>query len=145
RRDHVRVRRSRGGEGRAKAKVSSAGGLAAPERWKRRLIMATRIPTNAAAFTIEELIAITDGVLLATGGAAPGGDSVVGISTDTRTLVPGGVFVALQGERFDGHAHLLAAFAGGARVALVERDVTLPIGLGLIRVQSTLRALGAIA
>lgn len=37
------------------------------------------------------------------------------VSTDTRTLVPGALFVAIAGERFDGHAHLGEAAARGRR------------------------------
>lgn len=52
-----------------------------------------------------------------------------GISTDTRTLVPGNLFVALQGERFDGHNFLEEAIKQGAACAMVSRPVetTLPV------------------
>ncbi len=43
-----------------------------------------------------------------------------GISTDTRTLQPGNVYVALKGESFDGHAFIEAAFDRGASAAIVE-------------------------
>ena len=46
---------------------------------------------------------------------------VTGVSTDTRTLNPGEVFVALEGERFDGHAHVSEAFERGASSAVVDR------------------------
>ena len=51
------------------------------------------------------------------------------ISTDTRTLAPGALFVALVGERFDGHEHLQAALDAGAVGALVAKpqpDVEIP-------------------
>jgi UDP-N-acetylmuramoyl-tripeptide--D-alanyl-D-alanine ligase len=70
---------------------------------------------------------------------------VVSVSTDTRTLTPGSLFVALPGERFDGHDYLETAAKNGARAALVERDVVAPDGLTLIRCASTLAALGALA
>ena len=41
-------------------------------------------------------------------------------STDTRSLVPGDAFVALRGERFDGHDFLEAARAAGAALAVVD-------------------------
>ena len=44
-----------------------------------------------------------------------------GVATDTRTLRPGTLFVALSGEQFDAHAFLEAAANAGARAALVER------------------------
>lgn len=46
--------------------------------------------------------------------------SLVGVSTDTRTLVSGNMFVALQGEQFDGHDHVLAAIEKGAALCVVS-------------------------
>jgi len=59
------------------------------------------------------------------------GDGRIGfssVSTDTRTLAPGALYVALRGERFDGHDYVAAAREGGAAAALVERvvDADLP-------------------
>jgi len=59
------------------------------------------------------------------------GDGRIGfssVSTDTRTLAPGALYVALRGERFDGHDYVAAARESGAAAALVERvvDVELP-------------------
>ena len=65
--------------------------------------MATPIPGNHAAFTRAELLLATSGELA---GAV---DHVVGVSTDTRAVTPGAVFVALRGEVHDGHAHLAQA------------------------------------
>ena len=45
---------------------------------------------------------------------------VRGISTDSRTLRPGEVFVALRGERFHGEAHAAQAIAAGASAAIVS-------------------------
>jgi UDP-N-acetylmuramoyl-tripeptide--D-alanyl-D-alanine ligase len=47
---------------------------------------------------------------------------VLGITQDTRALSPGGLYVALEGERFDGHQFLGRAFQLGAAAALVRRD-----------------------
>ncbi|HUF36477.1 MAG TPA: UDP-N-acetylmuramoyl-tripeptide--D-alanyl-D-alanine ligase [Gemmatimonadales bacterium] len=67
------------------------------------------------------------------------------MSTDTRALVPGALFVALAGERFDGHDYLEAAARGGA-VAAVVRQGTAPVpGLTLLPVDDTLRAFGRMA
>ncbi|MGE5162254.1 MAG: UDP-N-acetylmuramoyl-tripeptide--D-alanyl-D-alanine ligase [Betaproteobacteria bacterium] len=59
------------------------------------------------------------------------GDGRIGfssVSTDTRTLAPGALYVALRGERFDGHDFVVAARERGAAAALVERivDADLP-------------------
>ncbi|MFL5767753.1 MAG: Mur ligase domain-containing protein, partial [Actinomycetota bacterium] len=42
---------------------------------------------------------------------------------DGRTAAPGGLFVAIRGERTDGHDFLEQAFAAGASAALVARPV----------------------
>jgi len=67
------------------------------------------------------------------------------ISTDTRRLAPGALFVALQGERFDGHDHLAAAARAGAAAAVVRRGTPPVAGLPLIEVDDTLRAYGDLA
>ena len=45
---------------------------------------------------------------------------VTSVSTDTRSITPGGCFVAIAGERFDGHNFLDDAFAAGASLAVVS-------------------------
>ncbi|RVU48618.1 UDP-N-acetylmuramoyl-tripeptide--D-alanyl-D-alanine ligase [Lujinxingia sediminis] len=45
---------------------------------------------------------------------------VSGVSTDTRSIAPGALFVALRGERFDGHRFVESAFERGASAALVD-------------------------
>src|SRR5438093_7728055 len=65
-----------------------------------------------------------------------------GISTDTRALLPGSLFVALKGERFDAHDFLAAAAAAGATGAVVRSDTPELPGLMLYRVADPLHALG---
>jgi len=65
------------------------------------------------------------------------------VSTDSRTLAPGALFVALRGPRFDGHEHVEAAARRGAVAAILER--TAPGGLPAILVPDTRRALGQLA
>ena len=80
---------------------------------------------------------------LGLGGTATAGFEA--ILTDTRTLAPGTLFVALVGERFDAHEFLAAARDAGASGAVV-RTGTAPVpGLVLYAVDDTLRALGALA
>ncbi|MCS6898380.1 MAG: Mur ligase domain-containing protein, partial [Myxococcales bacterium] len=101
--------------------------------------MATPIPENRARFFYHEL-------LVATGGTAiQGGDEFVeGVSTDTRSVKPGNVFVALVGARYDGHAYAAEAAERGARAVVVAQEVSVPAGIGVIRVKDTLEALGAL-
>jgi len=67
------------------------------------------------------------------------------VSTDTRTLRPGALFVALRGERFDGHDHLAAAARSGAAAAVVRTGTAAVEGLELLPVPDTLRAYGELA
>lgn len=68
-----------------------------------------------------------------------------GISTDTRAISPGALFVALVGERFDGHNYLAEARDRGARAAIVHRGTRPVTNLELLEVGDTLRAYGALA
>jgi UDP-N-acetylmuramoyl-tripeptide--D-alanyl-D-alanine ligase len=113
--------------------------------------MATPQNTNRARFTVEEIIMATGGTLVQ---QAPDHDfaaPLIGVSTDTRTLTPGALYVALRGERYDGHQFLPQAAAAGAHVALVAEAAfaagaaELPPGLTIIQVPDTLEALGALA
>ncbi|MBW1709182.1 MAG: UDP-N-acetylmuramoyl-tripeptide--D-alanyl-D-alanine ligase [Deltaproteobacteria bacterium] len=67
-----------------------------------------------------------------------------GVSTDTRTIRRGELFVALKGERFDAHQYLRQAFDKGAAAAVVDRRENLE-GQLLLSVSDTLRALGDLA
>lgn len=67
---------------------------------------------------------------------------VRGVSTDTRTLEAGSLFVAIRGERFDGHDHIDAALDRGAAGALCER--VCDEGACIV-VNDTVAALGALA
>jgi UDP-N-acetylmuramoyl-tripeptide--D-alanyl-D-alanine ligase len=103
--------------------------------------MATRIPENRAEFTVAELLLVTEGVLSVRGAA----ERVTSISTNTRAIAPGAAFIALRGPVHDGHAHVGAAAAAGAPLAIVEREVDAPGAMTIVRVDSTLRALGDLA
>jgi len=77
---------------------------------------------------------------------AAGGDRAFSrVLTDTRAIVPGALFVALAGERFDGHDYLAAAAAAGATGAVVRRGTSVPAGLAAFEVDDTLRAYGCLA
>jgi UDP-N-acetylmuramoyl-tripeptide--D-alanyl-D-alanine ligase len=78
-------------------------------------------------------------------GARGGGLTFSGVSTDTRTIAPGSLFVALKGQRFDGHDYLGSARAAGAVGAVVRRGTPTVAGLQLFEVDDTLRAYGELA
>jgi UDP-N-acetylmuramoyl-tripeptide--D-alanyl-D-alanine ligase len=68
-----------------------------------------------------------------------------GISTDTRAIRPGALFVALLGDRFDGHDYLSAAATAGAIGAVVRLGTPSVAGLVFFEVGDTLRAFGLLA
>jgi UDP-N-acetylmuramoyl-tripeptide--D-alanyl-D-alanine ligase len=70
--------------------------------------------------------------------------SITGVSIDTRTLAPGDLFFALQGENSDGHAYVADAFRKGAAAAVVEREVE-DAGQPQLIVPDALVALGDLA
>jgi UDP-N-acetylmuramoyl-tripeptide--D-alanyl-D-alanine ligase len=68
------------------------------------------------------------------------------VSTDSRALKPGALFVALRGEKFDGHDFIRQAAQSGAAGAVVEEaPPDLPGDFALIRVGDTLAALQQMA
>lgn len=81
---------------------------------------------------------------LGTGPSMP--NPLAGVSTDTRTIAPGDLFVALRGERFDAHDFLAQAKGAGA-AAFVVSDPAKAAGLGVPTyvVPDTLVALGQLA
>src|SRR4051794_6446032 len=80
------------------------------------------------------------------GGAAIGAAVLFGrVTTDTRGLAPGDLFVALKGERFDGHDFVAQALAQGAAAALVERSRAASLRGNLIAVDDPLRSLATLA
>jgi len=69
---------------------------------------------------------------------------VSGVSTDTRTLTPGALFVPLVGTRFDGHQFVREALGRGASAFLWQRDRGVPPGSAIV-VEDTLAALQRLA
>jgi len=67
------------------------------------------------------------------------------VTTDTRGLTPGDLFVALKGERFDGHDFVTRALDAGAAAALVDRRYALAGSGNLIAVDDPLHALATLA
>jgi len=71
--------------------------------------------------TLREIQEVTSGKLLS---KAP--DTLIGgLCTDSRTIAPGQVFVAIKGANFDGHDFVAEAAAKGAQALILERD-TIP-------------------
>lgn len=81
----------------------------------------------------------------ATGKLPRGAQSVTAITTDTRKIARGNVFLALRGERFDGHDYLRDAVRDGAAAVIVSKAPELQtLGVPVFEVRDTLIALGAL-
>ncbi len=98
----------------------------------------------AVRFSDDQVIQATGGRRVRLGARASYSD----VSTDTRALTHGALFVALQGERFDAHDFLPDAVKRGAGGAVVRQGKPLPDvpqDFALFEVDDTLVALGALA
>ncbi len=108
-----------------------------------------RTPARGPALSAAELVAATGGETLRQSDRPIRGGAV-----DSRLVVAGNLFVALPGERTDGHRFLQSAADAGAGAILVSRDLD-PAAFGtrldllgdltVVRVPDTLRALHAVA
>ena len=90
--------------------------------------------------TLRDALSLLDGAAL----VGDGGVAFARVHSDTRSLQPGDLFVALRGERFDGHDYLEQARAAGAVAALAERGLA-QAGLPGLLVHDTLPALQQLA
>ncbi len=104
-------------------------------------------------FTLDDLLAATKGVIV---HVPRKGAAISSVGIDSRTLRAGGLFVALKGERTDGHEHVGQAAERGAAALLVSREKARGMarileelassrGLAVISVTDTLEGLQALA
>jgi len=97
-----------------------------------------------AMFTLKEIAEATGGDL-----SGDPEQSAAAVSTDSRTVAPGELFVPLAGERYDGHDFIDGAAERGVTAFLAERrwldGNRLPAGCSAVVVPDTLRALGDLA
>jgi UDP-N-acetylmuramoyl-tripeptide--D-alanyl-D-alanine ligase len=91
------------------------------------------------ALSLAEIASATGGHL----DSVPDGSAIVTgpVVADSRQVAAGGLFVAVRGERVDGHDFATAAVAGGAVAVLAERAVFVPA----VVVDDSVRALGDLA
>lgn len=93
---------------------------------------------ESALWMLDEVVAATGGRLV----GSPSRDSFDGVSIDSRTIESGEIFVAIRGERNDGHDFAAAALAKGAGLAVVSRhDEAMRRAGTLVEVDDALRAL----
>jgi UDP-N-acetylmuramoyl-tripeptide--D-alanyl-D-alanine ligase len=93
-------------------------------------------------FRVDEVVGATRGRLAAGRREASAG----AVSTDSRALAAGQTFLAIRGERFDGHDFLEGAVARGAACLVVDREDKVPAaasarGTAVVVVKDTLTAL----
>jgi UDP-N-acetylmuramoyl-tripeptide--D-alanyl-D-alanine ligase len=90
----------------------------------------------ARLFTVGEILA-------ATGGRGEGltGDGICSISIDSREVGTDALFVAIKGDRFDGHDFVAQALANGAVAAMVSQEKAVDLGGPLVIVPDALQGL----
>lgn len=94
-----------------------------------------------------EIISAVNGKLLYSEEVEDINEIVIsGVSTDTRKISTGDLFIPLSGEKYDGHNFIPQAFDKGAKVCLTEKsDIEVPKGKLLILVENSKRALTDLA
>ena len=98
------------------------------------------VSTAPALMTLAQAAALLPGAQL----VGPGHTTLLRVHSDSRSLQPGDLFVALRGEHFDAHAFLPQARAAGAAAALAERGLA-EAGLPGLLVPDSLAALQQLA
>lgn len=89
----------------------------------------------------EMLMALSDRATL----LSPTNQEITGITSDSRLVRPGALFVSIPGARVDGHQFIGQAIASGAVAVVSERPVEVPPGIGAIQVPDARLALSAIS
>ncbi len=69
-------------------------------------------------FSIKEIVKFTQGIVVS--GSTRG--KISGVSTDSRTIAPGELFIAIRGKKFDGHDCIAQALSRKAKAVIVSRD-----------------------
>ncbi len=106
--------------------------------------MATAIPDNRARTTTRTATEAVGGALRR--GQRESDRVHLGITSDSRAVKPGNVFVALQGDNFDGHAFVEQALKRGATLIVVQRGQAWRVaGTDVIEVEDTMVAWGDLA
>ena len=96
-------------------------------------------------FSLDEIAGAVGGRVVARGVSDENTAFVGGVSKDTRTIKEGDLYVAIKGERFDGHDFCEDAVSRGASVILASDESKLPQKCIAVLVDDTVRALGDLA
>ena len=93
-------------------------------------------------WTLDSIKSLLGASWLARAASGPATSELFGVAIDSRIVKPGNVFLAMKGERVDGHDFLAQAAAAGAGLAIVENAAAaIPPGLPVLKVESTAAAL----
>lgn len=89
--------------------------------------------------TLEEIVKAVDGTLIVKGNIT----EFDKISTDSREISPNSIFIALNGENFNGNKYAPNAITGGAKLCIVDEEIEIPENsdCSLIKVKSGKEAL----
>ncbi|NLO35732.1 MAG: UDP-N-acetylmuramoyl-tripeptide--D-alanyl-D-alanine ligase [Clostridiaceae bacterium] len=97
----------------------------------------------------REQVVMWTGARLIREGTGPAAEPIPGVSSDSRSLKAGELFIALHGDRFDGHAFLRQAAERGAGALLIDDPQSLAdcpdLALPVLQVPDTLKALQDLA
>ncbi|MBR6880855.1 MAG: UDP-N-acetylmuramoyl-tripeptide--D-alanyl-D-alanine ligase [Clostridiales bacterium] len=96
-------------------------------------------------FSTDEIVSSVNGVIKDRTPSSSKPMFVSGVSSDTRTIGEDDLYIAIKGERFDGHDFCLQAFEKGSRVMIVSDEEKIPEGVLGIVVEDTVKALGLLA
>lgn len=96
-------------------------------------------------FSLDEVASAVNGDVVNRKGYLGGTVFVTGVSTDTRTIEEGNLYIALKGEKFDGHDYCEMAVEKNACAVVVDNIRSVPDGAIGIVVKDTLVALGDLA
>lgn len=98
---------------------------------------------------IEDVVKYTEGELIYGKLQGRGGNvAVTSVGSDSLKVTEGALFVAIKGERVDGHSYVKSAFDNGAVAAIVSKDIPegdVPCGKYCIKVDDTVTALQRLA
>ncbi|MGE0433571.1 MAG: UDP-N-acetylmuramoyl-tripeptide--D-alanyl-D-alanine ligase [Planctomycetota bacterium] len=119
---------------------------AIPQSNRHTAVAAAATTGSSVHFTLDELRRIVSPRLMTAPMSSQPTNAISGISTDTRSIQPGDLFVALVGPNFDGHHYIREAFQRGAAAAIVSKGSSAPGAAGPVMVvHDTLQAYGDIA
>lgn len=96
-------------------------------------------------FSFDEVVSAVNGTVVNRKGSISGNLFISGVSTDTRTIKEGDIYIALKGENFDGHNYTSDAILKGAYAVVVNSATKVPDNAVGIVVKDTCTALGDLA